>query len=330
MSQYKHDRFFKFFIAVVYRLKGSTLKNIQVHNDEDLEIDLMFVGDLSNESWNAQDLGLFDQLMKANPTIIIEHYSGYLKNVDVDDCITRKHLYWKPQRKELIKSAKVTQNLSDSQRLPPAEMAKIENSHPFTWILTVNCGQSILQDCCAKTDDRFGTGVYLLPKQFRMGIVVISQIPVTPDTLWLRMLGNGDSTRQAFAQMSQLGPGRGSVSNDIMALCVKYCAYLKDIDVSIITPEEDEFMRTMEEIDAWYEAQMSQARLEGERLGEARGEARGEAKIVIRQLNRRFGNISPPLLVQIQQLDGSQLEELGDTLLDFSAIADLEAWLARH
>jgi hypothetical protein len=59
MAQYKHDRFFKFYIQSLYRSKGNTLKNIQIHNDEDLEIDLMFIGDLEKQGWNEQDLGLF-------------------------------------------------------------------------------------------------------------------------------------------------------------------------------------------------------------------------------------------------------------------------------
>jgi hypothetical protein len=95
MAQYKHDRFFKFYIQSLYRSKGSTIKNIQIHNDEDLEIDLMFIGDLAKQGWKEQDLGLFDQLMQTHPTVIIEHYSNYLEGVDVDDCITRKNLYWK-------------------------------------------------------------------------------------------------------------------------------------------------------------------------------------------------------------------------------------------
>jgi hypothetical protein len=45
MAQYKHDRFFKLYIQSLYKTKGSTQQNIQVRNDEDLEIDLMFMGD---------------------------------------------------------------------------------------------------------------------------------------------------------------------------------------------------------------------------------------------------------------------------------------------
>jgi hypothetical protein len=57
MAQYKHDRFFKFYIRSLYQTKGETQQNIQVRNDEDLEIDLMFIGDRSNLGWQQEDLG---------------------------------------------------------------------------------------------------------------------------------------------------------------------------------------------------------------------------------------------------------------------------------
>ena len=59
MAQYKHDRFFKFYIQSLYKTKGETQQNIQVRNDEDLEIDLMFVGEPGKEGWQQEDLGLF-------------------------------------------------------------------------------------------------------------------------------------------------------------------------------------------------------------------------------------------------------------------------------
>ncbi|WP_168163455.1 hypothetical protein [Calothrix sp. 336/3] len=48
MAQYKHDRFFKFYIQSLYKTKGNTLQNIQVRNDEDLEIDLLFIAEQEN------------------------------------------------------------------------------------------------------------------------------------------------------------------------------------------------------------------------------------------------------------------------------------------
>ncbi len=57
------------------------------------------------------------------------------------------------------------------------------------------------------------------------------------------------------------------------------------------------------------------------------GKVEGERTIVLRLLNRRVGNISNALLSQIQGLSVEQLEALGDALLDFSTLADLEGWL---
>ncbi|MEH2070796.1 MAG: Rpn family recombination-promoting nuclease/putative transposase [Nostoc sp.] len=53
----------------------------------------------------------------------------------------------------------------------------------------------------------------------------------------------------------------------------------------------------------------------------------GERIIVLRLLNRRVGNIPDAVLSQIQGLSVEQLEALGDALLDFSTLADLEGWL---
>ncbi|MEH2330677.1 DUF2887 domain-containing protein [Nostoc sp.] len=53
----------------------------------------------------------------------------------------------------------------------------------------------------------------------------------------------------------------------------------------------------------------------------------GERKIILRLLNRRLGNIPDALLSKIQGLSVEQLEALGDALLDFSSLADLEGWL---
>jgi predicted transposase/invertase (TIGR01784 family) len=66
---------------------------------------------------------------------------------------------------------------------------------------------------------------------------------------------------------------------------------------------------------------------EAEVRGEARGEAREALNFALRLLSRRFGSIAPELDTQIRHLSRSQLEELGEALLDLSNVTDLEAWL---
>ncbi|OCQ89034.1 hypothetical protein BCD64_04660 [Nostoc sp. MBR 210] len=50
-------------------------------------------------------------------------------------------------------------------------------------------------------------------------------------------------------------------------------------------------------------------------------------KLISRQLKRRFGDINTPLLERVRNLSAEQLEELGEALLDFSEVTDLEVWL---
>jgi hypothetical protein len=54
---------------------------------------------------------------------------------------------------------------------------------------------------------------------------------------------------------------------------------------------------------------------------------RGEQQLIIRQLNRRIGEIKSSFIDTIRTLTIDQLELLGEALLDFSSITDLEQWL---
>ncbi|PHJ58469.1 hypothetical protein VF14_18735 [Nostoc linckia z18] len=57
------------------------------------------------------------------------------------------------------------------------------------------------------------------------------------------------------------------------------------------------------------------------------GNQQGEQRLVLRLLNRRIGEINASLIERVQGLSIEQLENLGEALLDFSTVADLETWL---
>jgi predicted transposase YdaD len=59
------------------------------------------------------------------------------------------------------------------------------------------------------------------------------------------------------------------------------------------------------------------------------GEQKGEVSLILRLLTRRFGEIQLPIKQQIQSLSISQLELLGESLLDFSELQDLVNYLAK-
>jgi predicted transposase/invertase (TIGR01784 family) len=81
-----------------------------------------------------------------------------------------------------------------------------------------------------------------------------------------------------------------------------------------------------------YQDILAEGEIKGKTEGLVEGEVKGrveEAKgLVVRQLTRKFGNVSPDLLAKIETLPLERVESLGEDLLDFTSIDNLEQWLA--
>jgi predicted transposase/invertase (TIGR01784 family) len=61
--------------------------------------------------------------------------------------------------------------------------------------------------------------------------------------------------------------------------------------------------------------------------GREEGREQGEKSLVLRQLNRRVGELPQSVRQQVESLSLEKLENLGEALLDFQGMADLDAWL---
>lgn len=64
--------------------------------------------------------------------------------------------------------------------------------------------------------------------------------------------------------------------------------------------------------------------------GKKEGMQIGKEEIVVRLLNRRFGAVSTKITARLNHLTSEQLSELGEDLLDFKTVTDLETWLSQH
>jgi predicted transposase/invertase (TIGR01784 family) len=69
---------------------------------------------------------------------------------------------------------------------------------------------------------------------------------------------------------------------------------------------------------------------EGRQEGEQTGILKGEQALILRQLTRRIGDVAPEMRSQVQALSLTQLESLGEALLDFAEAGDLERWLREN
>lgn len=86
-----------------------------------------------------------------------------------------------------------------------------------------------------------------------------------------------------------------------------------------------------EEVDTILGIELQQTRV----YQEARAEEREiglqcERALILKLLTRKLGNVSPQLQARVSALDIDLLESLGEALLDFNSIADLEAWLNQN
>jgi predicted transposase/invertase (TIGR01784 family) len=76
----------------------------------------------------------------------------------------------------------------------------------------------------------------------------------------------------------------------------------------------------------WQDKAKEEGLQEGRQEGLQEGRQEGEAELLIRQLNRRCGILSVSLQEKVRSLSIPELESLGEALLDFQNISDLESW----
>ena len=157
------------------------------------------------------------------------------------------------------------------------------------------------------------SGVHFLPDALRTAIVAIHQLPQTPETLWLRLLGRGSVQSQAIIELQAL-PLDHPYQKQTLELVYNLRENLR-VNQELEADDRELIMR----LEPLYQRDREQAKEEGRQ--------EGKEDLILRLLNRRIGEIDASLIGQIKGLSIEQLENLGEALLDFSNVADLETWL---
>lgn len=135
------------------------------------------------------------------------------------------------------------------------------------------------------------------------------------------MLGRGRTQEKAVTELLELAPDdlkRGQV----LQLLVNW--RVTTAVGSAFELEEQELMATLSQAYLDWEQQTLQR---GHREGLQEGRKEGEIALVKRLLTRKFGHLPANGVSKVESLSLEQLELLGDVLLDFDSLADLNAWL---
>ena len=312
MTRFIHDKFAKDYLEELLKDYGEVKASEKV-SGEIKEIDVLFTP-AKQQTSKLQILGLLGRLAE-NPAII-EPYRNPASSDEICDCI--------------LKLLEVKASL---RREAKANKIKLQESEiPKLWILTPTISETRLSSFGTVQKEDWLSGVHFLADAMRSAIVAIHQLPQTPETLWLRLLGRGSVQSQAIIELQAL-PLDHPYQKATLELVYNLRENLR-VNQELETDDRELIMR----LEPLYQRNREQAkeegreegRQEGRREGKQEGKQEGEKNLILRLLHRRIGEIDSLLIERIIELSIEQLENLGEALLDFSSVADLEAWLTQH
>ncbi|MEA5569276.1 DUF4351 domain-containing protein [Anabaena sp. UHCC 0399] len=300
MTRFIHDQFSKDYLEELLKPFGTVQAPSRVAA-EVKEIDVLFTP-TPTPTANLETLGLLGKM--ATTPAIFEPFRNPASIDEISDCISKL---------SEIKSAMQREAKRNQTKIPTAEI-------PQLWILTPTASKNIISGYGGQLKSNWGDGVYFLATYFRTAIVVIHQLPSTQETLWLRILGRGRVQQQAIDELVAL-PTNHPFGRATLELLYSLQQNLR-INQNTETEDRELVMR----LAPLYQEDRERARQEGLQ----QGVQQGEQQLILRLLNRRLGNIDISLIEQVQRLSIEQLEALGEALLDFATVADLETWFSQQ
>jgi hypothetical protein len=300
MTQMRFDQLAKQYLEEFLTPLGKVERQYEVPGEAKY-IDVWFVPS-ETDSPVAADLGILGRMVET--AAVLEPFRNAPTRREVKTCLLK--LLW-IQEDEERKAA------TAKRPLPETEL-------PRLWILAATTTQPVIQAFKGEMTAGWLSGMYFLGDGLSTAIVAIDQLPEAEETLWMRVLGRDETQERAIREVIAL-PATHPRRDGILKLLANW-------KVRVDIGEIADFSGT--------EALMalSEAYLEWEQRVEARGIeqgiAQGERTLILRQLIRRVGELPESVRLRIEGLSIEQLNELGEALLDFSGLADLEAWLSQH
>ena len=301
MTRFIHDQFAKQYLTELLTPYG------QVETSKDItaevrQIDLLFIPD-PQPAQSLEKLGLLGRM--ATNYAIFEPFRNPVSKSEIRSCI-----------------GKLFDVHADLERQAKRNETRInETELPQLWIFTPTASVDILESFNGTLDEtNWGKGIYFLSAGLKTVVVVIHQLPSTPETLFLRVLGRGKVQRQAVEELEALA-NNSPFLGDIIELVHNLIAVLSarqrqehDIDQDdqeLIMKLSQMYQQQLEEI-------KKQERQEGEKLGLDRGIERERRAMIESILQVRFGEVDSQLATIINPLIAMNREEFTPLLLQLS------------
>ncbi len=270
MTNIPYDQFSKQYLEELLAPFGEVNISQEIAG-EARQVDVFFVPDRQNR--DRQSLGILGKITATS--CLLEPFRHQPTPTDIRNCLLKLFL-----------------TLADRQRQAKREQTKIPEAQlPTLWILTSTASPKLLQNFKAERLPDWPEGIYFLGESLRTAIIALNQLPVIPDTLWLRILGKGKTQQQAIDELLTFAPDHPQRQRTLELLLtwgitIENKAYL--------TQSEQEIMIKLR---ALYQENIQAAEQKG-RQEAAIQERRATLETI---LSSRFGNIDPELTTVIDK-----------------------------
>ena len=258
------------------------------------EVDVFFTPEKSVPT-SSDTLGLLGKI--AQTPCLFEVFRKSVEIHQVKECLGKLFDIQGLQRREQRKN---------QEKLSEGEI-------PHLWIINPTLSRKKLEALGAKSNpDNWGEGVYFLADAFNTGIIVIHQLPVNRDTLWLRILGRGKVQQNAIEELNNLPSNYDHRHNVIELVCNLFAMLeLNQQEGNLLTREDRELIMNLSPV---YLEKLAENKQQGIQEG-----LEIERKNMIESILRnRFGEIDEDLSSIIPQLLKLSPMEIVPLLLNLS------------
>ena len=297
MTRFIHDQFAKQYLTELLTPYG------QVETSKDItaevrQIDLLFIPD-PQPAQSLEKLGLLGRM--ATNYAIFEPFRNPVSRSEIRSCIGKLF----DVHADLERQAK-----RNETRINETELAQL-------WIFTPTASVDILERFNGTLDEtNWGKGIYFLSTGLKTVVVAIHQLPSTPETLFLRVLGRGKVQRQAVEELEALA-NNSPFLGDIIELVHNLIAVLsaRQRQEHDIDQDDQELIMKLSQM---YQQQLEEIKKQERQEGLDRGIERERRAMIESILQVRFGEVDSQLATIINPLIAMNREEFTPLLLQLS------------
>ena len=247
MTRLLYDQFGKQLLKELLEGVGQVETSLDV-TAEVRQIDFFFVPRAGTEQ-QREALGLLGRLVTGRSAF--EPFRNPVQPREIRSCIAK--LY------DLHASL-------DRQQVRQNKPLLDEGDLPQLWILSPTASAKILEGFRAEEHKDWPRGVYLFGPSSKAAVIVIHQLPVVPETLWLRMLGKGSVQKQAITELRAL-PEENQFRLNALELVYNLLSILDARkDSEDLEDLEDEDRELLMELSSLYTERLETATQQGQRL----------------------------------------------------------------